>query len=161
SRREPRARARRGVARRAVRASGLRTSSRRRAQAGRRGASRPGADRARSVSPPAPPAARRTGRLRSGAGWAPAECPARPWPRWPSVRAFAALAGGADQGMGAQAHYRASFQAMARQQEHAVVEATGREVRVSNPGKLFFPERGLTKLDLVSYYLECERAVVR
>ena len=42
-----------------------------------------------------------------------------------------------------------------------MVEASGREVRVSNPGKLFFPERGLTKLDLVSYYLECERAVVR
>ena len=63
--------------------------------------------------------------------------------------------------MGAPAHYRASFQAMARQQEHAVVEAAGREVRVSNPGKLFFPERGLTKLDLVNYYLECERAVVR
>ena len=55
--------------------------------------------------------------------------------------------------MGAPAHYRASFQAMARQQEHAVVEAAGREVRVSNPGKLFFPERGLTKLDLVNYYL--------
>ena len=32
---------------------------------------------------------------------------------------------------------------------------------MSNPGKLFFPERGLTKLDLVNYYLECAPAVVR
>jgi bifunctional non-homologous end joining protein LigD len=42
-----------------------------------------------------------------------------------------------------------------------VVVAAGREVRVSNPGKLFFPERGFTKLDLVNYYLACEEAVVR
>jgi DNA ligase D len=41
------------------------------------------------------------------------------------------------------------------------LELAGREVRVSNPGKLFFPEPGFTKLDLVNYYLECEEAVVR
>src|SRR5258708_34931611 len=45
--------------------------------------------------------------------------------------------------------------------EHAVVEAGGRELRVSNPGKLYFPQAGLTKMDLVNYYLECEEAVVR
>ena len=45
--------------------------------------------------------------------------------------------------------------------EHEVVEACGRELRVSNPGKLFFPEAGLTKIDLVNYYLACEEAVVR
>ena len=44
--------------------------------------------------------------------------------------------------------------------EHTIVEVCGREVRVSNPGKVFFPERGITKLDLVNYYLECEQAVV-
>lgn len=33
------------------------------------------------------------------------------------------------------------------------VEAAGRLVRVSSPGKVFFPEAGLTKLDLVQYYL--------
>ena len=42
-----------------------------------------------------------------------------------------------------------------------IIEVAGRELRVSNPGKLFFPERGLTKLDLVNYYVECEQAVVR
>jgi bifunctional non-homologous end joining protein LigD len=45
--------------------------------------------------------------------------------------------------------------------EHAIVEVCGHELRVSNPGKVFFPERGLTKMDLVNYYLECEQAVVR
>jgi DNA ligase D len=33
------------------------------------------------------------------------------------------------------------------------VEVDGREVRVSNPDKVFFPARGETKLDLVRYYL--------
>ncbi len=49
----------------------------------------------------------------------------------------------------------------AKKGEHAIVEVCGHEVRVSNPGKVFFPERGLTKMDLVNYYLECEQAVVR
>ena len=50
---------------------------------------------------------------------------------------------------------------MAGRAEHILVEANGREVRVSNPSKLFFPAAGLSKLDLVNYYLECEQAVVR
>ena len=50
---------------------------------------------------------------------------------------------------------------MARSSEATTIEAAGREVRISNPGKVFFPERGITKLDLVGYYLECEEAVVR
>jgi bifunctional non-homologous end joining protein LigD len=45
--------------------------------------------------------------------------------------------------------------------EHVLVEICGHEVRVSNPDKLFFPGVGLTKRDLVDYYLECEQAVVR
>jgi bifunctional non-homologous end joining protein LigD len=49
----------------------------------------------------------------------------------------------------------------AKKGEHVLVDAGGREVRVSNPGKLFFPQAGLTKLDLVNYYVECEQAVVR
>jgi len=42
-----------------------------------------------------------------------------------------------------------------------VMELCGHELRVSNPQKVFFPDAGLTKLDLVSYYVECEREVVR
>jgi DNA ligase D len=33
-----------------------------------------------------------------------------------------------------------------------VVEADGRSIRITSPGKVFFPERGETKLDLVRYY---------
>ena len=50
---------------------------------------------------------------------------------------------------------------MARSSEATTIEAAGREVRISSPGKVFFPERGITKLDLIGYYLECEEAVVR
>src|SRR5271155_5072327 len=34
-----------------------------------------------------------------------------------------------------------------------VLELAGREVAISNPGKVFFPRTGHTKLDLVRYYL--------
>jgi len=44
--------------------------------------------------------------------------------------------------------------------EAITIEAAGREVRISNPSKLFFPQPGFTKLDLVNYYLECSEAVV-
>jgi bifunctional non-homologous end joining protein LigD len=49
----------------------------------------------------------------------------------------------------------------AKKAEHVIVEAAGQELRVSSPGKVFFPERKLTKMDLVNYYLECQQAVVR
>jgi bifunctional non-homologous end joining protein LigD len=44
---------------------------------------------------------------------------------------------------------------------HVMLEVSGRQLRVSKPEKLFFPEPGFTKLDLVAYYVECEQAVVR
>jgi DNA ligase D len=49
----------------------------------------------------------------------------------------------------------------AEKAQPVTVEVCGRKVRVSNPGKLFFPDAGITKLDLVNYYVECETAVVR
>jgi bifunctional non-homologous end joining protein LigD len=45
--------------------------------------------------------------------------------------------------------------------EHVTIELCGQELRVSSPSKLYFPEPGFTKLDLVNYYIECEQAVVR
>jgi bifunctional non-homologous end joining protein LigD len=45
--------------------------------------------------------------------------------------------------------------------EPATIDVCGRELRLSNPGKLFFPERKLTKLDVANYYVECADAVVR
>jgi bifunctional non-homologous end joining protein LigD len=41
-----------------------------------------------------------------------------------------------------------------------MVEAAGREVRLSNPGKVFFPKAGHTKLDLAEYYLAVADAAV-
>jgi bifunctional non-homologous end joining protein LigD len=46
-------------------------------------------------------------------------------------------------------------------EDHVVLEVCGQSLRVSKPGKLFFPARGHTKLDLVNYYIECGTAVVR
>jgi bifunctional non-homologous end joining protein LigD len=45
--------------------------------------------------------------------------------------------------------------------EHIILDAAGREVRLSNPGKVYFPTAGWTKLDLARYYLEVADAAVR
>lgn len=50
---------------------------------------------------------------------------------------------------------------MASSKSARVVEAAGREVKVSSPDKVFFPERGETKLDLVNYYLAIEEPLMR
>ncbi|MFD4422970.1 non-homologous end-joining DNA ligase [Agromyces sp. NPDC058484] len=42
-----------------------------------------------------------------------------------------------------------------------MLEIDGREVRVSNPDKVVFPEPGLTKLDLVNYYLAVADGALR
>ena len=46
-------------------------------------------------------------------------------------------------------------------QTPAEVAAAGRTIAISNPQKLFFAERGETKLDLVNYYLALEQPVLR
>src|SRR6201985_3715098 len=43
----------------------------------------------------------------------------------------------------------------------AVIEVAGREVPVSNPGKIYFPRTGHTKLDLVRYYLTVADGALR
>jgi DNA ligase D len=43
----------------------------------------------------------------------------------------------------------------------ALVEASGREVQITSPGKVFFAERGETKLDLVRYYQAVEEPLLR
>ena len=42
-----------------------------------------------------------------------------------------------------------------------LLEIDGREVRISNPDKVVFPEPGLTKLDLVNYYLAVADGALR
>ncbi|WP_326653850.1 MULTISPECIES: non-homologous end-joining DNA ligase [unclassified Streptomyces] len=41
------------------------------------------------------------------------------------------------------------------------LEAGGRTVRLSNPDKIYFPERGLTKLDVAQYYLAVGEGITR
>ncbi|MET0425232.1 MAG: non-homologous end-joining DNA ligase [Actinoplanes sp.] len=41
------------------------------------------------------------------------------------------------------------------------VEAGGHDVRISNPERIYFPDLGLTKLDLVHYYLAVGEGIVR
>ncbi|MFE1291698.1 non-homologous end-joining DNA ligase [Streptomyces sp. NPDC058751] len=41
------------------------------------------------------------------------------------------------------------------------LEAAGRSVRLSSPDKVFFPERGFTKLDLAQYYLAVGDGILR
>src|SRR5215813_10024024 len=50
---------------------------------------------------------------------------------------------------------------MASKGEKAVLEVAGREVAVSNPAKVYFPEAGITKLDVVRYYLAVAEGALR
>jgi bifunctional non-homologous end joining protein LigD len=49
---------------------------------------------------------------------------------------------------------------VAAKSEYTMLEVAGREVRLSNPGKVYFPKPGWTKLDLVEYYLAAADAVL-
>ncbi|MEA2383618.1 MAG: hypothetical protein QOH72_3589, partial [Solirubrobacteraceae bacterium] len=44
--------------------------------------------------------------------------------------------------------------------EYTTLEVAGREVRLSNPGKVYFPRPGWTKLDVVRYYLDVAEAAL-
>jgi bifunctional non-homologous end joining protein LigD len=48
----------------------------------------------------------------------------------------------------------------AADKEYVTIEAAGQELRVSSPSKVYFPEPGLTKLDLIAFYVECAEAVL-
>jgi bifunctional non-homologous end joining protein LigD len=44
---------------------------------------------------------------------------------------------------------------------HTTVEVAGRELQISNPDKVFFPAVGVTKIDLVAYYLAVADGALR
>ena len=44
--------------------------------------------------------------------------------------------------------------------EYTMLEVAGREVRLSNPAKVYFPRPGWTKLDIASYYVQAAEAVL-
>src|ERR671933_2997014 len=44
--------------------------------------------------------------------------------------------------------------------DYTTFEVAGREVRLSNPGKVYFPKPGWTKLDVATYYLTVDEAAL-
>ena len=50
---------------------------------------------------------------------------------------------------------------MAKPAEREIVSAAGRDVPITNPGKVLFPEAGHTKLDLARYYLSVATGALR
>ena len=50
---------------------------------------------------------------------------------------------------------------MPKKAPHEIVVAAGVEIPISNPGKVLFPEAGITKLDLVHYYLAVAEGALR
>src|SRR3954462_152500 len=46
-------------------------------------------------------------------------------------------------------------------EERSMLEVAGRELVITSPRKVFFPERGETKLDLVRYYQAVEAPLLR
>jgi bifunctional non-homologous end joining protein LigD len=45
--------------------------------------------------------------------------------------------------------------------ERVILDVAGREVAISNPSKIYFPEAGITKLDVVRYYLAVAEGALR
>ncbi len=45
--------------------------------------------------------------------------------------------------------------------DHITIEVAGRELKVSNPDKVFFSKRGETKLDLIEYYIAVQEPLMR
>ena len=50
---------------------------------------------------------------------------------------------------------------MPRKADHEILSVAGREVQISNPTKVLFPDAGYTKLDLVQYYLAVADGALR
>ena len=45
--------------------------------------------------------------------------------------------------------------------ERVSIEVAGREIAISNPSKVYFPEAGITKLEVVRYYLAVAEGALR
>jgi DNA ligase D-like protein (predicted polymerase) len=50
---------------------------------------------------------------------------------------------------------------MSKDAEKILLTVSGREVAISNPGKVLFPQAGFTKLDVVRYYMAVAEAALR
>jgi bifunctional non-homologous end joining protein LigD len=50
---------------------------------------------------------------------------------------------------------------MAKTADHELVVVDGREISISNPRKILFPDAGYTKLDLAHYYVAVAAGALR
>ena len=50
---------------------------------------------------------------------------------------------------------------MGAQNDREILTVAGRDVAISNPGKVLFPQAGHTKLDLARYYLSVAEGALR
>ena len=50
---------------------------------------------------------------------------------------------------------------MAKDEPPEILDVGGRQVRVTHPSKLYFPKAGVTKLDVVRYYLRVADGALR
>ena len=50
---------------------------------------------------------------------------------------------------------------MASKGERVTLDVAGRAVEISNPSKVYFPEAGITKLEVVRYYLAVADGALR
>ena len=50
---------------------------------------------------------------------------------------------------------------MASPVEREILQVEGREIAISNPRKVLFPDAGVTKLDLAKYYLAVAEGALR
>ena len=50
---------------------------------------------------------------------------------------------------------------MPSRSDHEVLIADGREIAISNPGMVLFPQAGHTKLDLARYYMAVSAGALR
>ncbi len=56
---------------------------------------------------------------------------------------------------------RSHYDDLVASADERILEIDGREVRITSAGKVFFPERGETKLDLVEHYVRFSEPVMR
>src|SRR5713226_4277036 len=62
---------------------------------------------------------------------------------------------------GTAARRRRMLVGVASKDERVVVDVAGREVAITNPGKVYFPEAGITKLEVVRYYVAVAEGALR
>src|SRR5437867_12541003 len=78
-------------------------------------------------------------------------------PAWPAVPGVAGVAPWTS----SSAATRYARGVATSKAERVSIEVAGREIAISNPSKVYFPEAGITKLEVVRYYLAVAEGALR